>query len=431
MVKRQDLSFTTKRHDKLNPNLIILKILIALFGRMMKMLTLWTSWKKRKQELENEEAEERKKINDLILDRERLEQEVKSLSLKAKEISLQQERASKEIAEKLESMRLAESGFGVLEEIGYERYVPTTPDDILEGKIYWAENKMARMAGEGTIIQYNRIYRIDGSETKGKKFQEAFGKNLLIGFNTYVQTKTKSITDGNYYNTCDLIKKSFDKYNKQGEMLGIGLNQYYLNLRLEILQYTLELKIKKAKEKAQLREERKRMREQEKLLEEIAKEQEQLEKERKSMDIAFAKALTDTEREKIKAQMNKIDKRMDDLKYRKEHNNSGWLYVISSPSLPNMCKVGCTRRLNPTIRVKELSSASLPYAFRTHGFVFSDNCFELETQMHHYFDDKRVAPDREFFYITPQEAIDVLKNKFHQEVHFEDVESNHEQDSDC
>ena len=40
--------------------------------------------------------------------------------------------------------------------------------------------------------------------------------------------------------------------------------------------------------------------------------------------------------------------------------------------------------------------------------------------MHHYFDDKRVAPDREFFYITPQEAIDVLKNKFHQEVHFEE-----------
>ena len=173
------------------------------------------------------------------------------------------------------------------------------------------------------------------------------------------------------------------------------------------------------------------MREQEKLLEEIAKEQEQLEKERKSMDIAFAKALTNEERELIKAKMNDIDKRMDNLKYRREHSNAGWLYVISSPSLPNMCKVGCTRRLNPTIRVKELSSSSLPYAFRTHGFVFSDNCFELETQMHHYFDDKRVAPDREFFYISPQEAIGVLKNKFNQEVHFEDIENNHEQDSDC
>ena len=361
--------------------------------------------------LKAEKAEEEKKLEELKQEQLALKNSIDELT--AQNVKLKQEN---------QSFQFTAAGFNTLEEIGYERYVPTTPDDILEDKIYWAENKMARMAGEGTIIQYNRIYRIDGFEAKGKKFQEAFGKNLLIGFNTYVQTKTKSITDRNYYNTCDLIKKSFDKYNRQGEMLGISLNPYYLNLRLEILQYTLELKIKKAKEKAQLREERKRMREQEKLLEEIAKEQEQLEKERKSIDIAFAKALTDEERELIKAKMNDIDKRMDNLKYRREHSSAGWLYVISSPSLPNMVKIGCTRRLVPTIRVKELSSSSLPYAFRTHGFVFSDNCFELETQMHHYFDDKRVAPDREFFYITPQEAIDVLKNKFHQEVHFEDAE---------
>ena len=370
--------------------------------------------------LKAERAEEEKKL-------EELKQKQFVLKNSIDELTVQNAKLKQEN----QSFQFVTAGFNTLEEVGYERYAPTTPDDILEGNIYLAENKMAEMAGKGTIFQYNRIYRIDGSEAKGKKFQEAFGKNLLIGFNIYVQTKTKSITDGNYYRTCDLIKKSFDKYNKQGEMLGISLNPCYLNLRLEILQYTLELKIKKAKEKVQLREERKRMREQEKLLEEIAKEQEQLEKERKSMDIAFAKALTDEERELIKSKMNDIDKRMDNLKYRREHSNAGWLYVISSPSLPNMVKIGCTRRLVPTIRVKELSSSSLPYAFRTHGFVFSDNCFELETQMHHYFDDKRVAPDREFFYILPQEAISVLKNKFNQEVHFEDVENNHEQDSDC
>ncbi len=361
--------------------------------------------------LKAEKAEEEKKL-------EELKQEQLALKNSIDELTVQNAKLKQEN----QSFQFTATGFNTLEEISYERYVSTTPDDILEGKIYWAENKMARMASEGSIIQYNRIYRIDGSEAKGKKFQEAFGKNLLIGFNTYVQTKTKSITDRNYYNTCDLIKKSFDKYNKQGEILGISLNPYYLNLRLEILQYTLELKIKKAKEKAKLREERKRMREQEKLLEEIAKEQEQLEKERKSMDIAFDKALTDEERELIKAKMNDIDKRMDNLQYRREHNNAGWVYVISSPSLPRMTKIGCTRRLNPTIRVKELSSSSLPYAFRTHGFVFSDNCFELETQMHHYFDDKRVVPDREFFYISPQEVISVLKNKFNQEVHFETME---------
>lgn len=376
--------------------------------------------------LKQEKAEEERKIEELKQQRLELESNVKRLTERQSVLQEQNSITQSKIDKSLEAFRIVESGFNTLEEIAYERYIPNAIDDDVEKKIYQAECKMSKIAGENNLIQYTRDYRIDGSESKGHKFQESFGKNLLIGFDVYVQTKTKAITENNYYHTCELIEKSFDKYNRQGQLLGITLNKQYLNLRLEILQYTLALKIKKTKEKERLREERRRIREQEKLLEDIAKEQERLEQERKSMDIAFAKALTDEERRLIKAKMNDIDKRMDNLKYRSEHNNAGWVYVISSPSLPGMTKIGCTRRLNPTIRVKELSSSSLPYAFRTHGFVFSDNCFELETQMHHYFDNKRVAPDREFFYIAPQEAIDVLKNKFNQEVHFEDTENNKE-----
>ena len=389
--------------------------MIKLFLEMKLMLNFLKS-------LQNQREAEEKRIKELIETRSRLEDKIALLNEQASAIAQANADAQADVDSKLESLRLAESGFGALEEIGYERYVPTIESDNIEKEIFSAEFDIATLASKDELVLYSRTYRIDNSETKGKKFQSNYGKNLLCGFNTYCQAKEKAINETNYNRSIELIDNCFAKFNKQGALLGIMLNPKYLTLRKQILKYKLELKIRKARENAKLRGERKRMREQEKLLEEIAKEQDALEKERKSMDIAFAKALTDTEREKIKAQMNKIDKRMNDLEYRKEHNNSGWLYVISSPSLPNMCKVGCTRRLNPTIRVRELSSSSLPYAFRTHGFVFSDNCFELETQMHHYFDDKRVAPDREFFYITPQEAIDVLKNKFHQEVHFGDAE---------
>lgn len=370
--------------------------------------------------LQNQREAEEKRIKELIETRSQLENKIALLNEQANAIAQANADAQTDVDSKLESLRLAESGFGALEEIGYERYVPTMESDNIEKEIFSAEFDIADMMVKEQVVQYSRVYRIDNSETKGKRFQENYGKNLLIGFNGYVQAKEKAISETNYNRSVELIDNCFAKFNKQGALLGIMLNPKYLTLRKQILKCKLELKIRKARENAKLREERRRMREQEKLLEEIAKEQEQLEKERKSMDIAFAKALTNEERELIKSQMNSIDKRMDNLKYRREHNNAGWLYVISSPSLPNMCKVGCTRRLNPTIRVKELSSSSLPHPFRTHGFVFSDNCFALETQMHHYFDDKRVAPDREFFYITPQEAIDVLKNKFNQEVHFEE-----------
>lgn len=388
------------------------------------MLNFLKSLKKRQQE-------EKEELNQLISKKENLQEQIDEL-FKRRDIMqidfrAQKETLDKQIAdaqnqrnEKLESIRLAESGFSELEEIGYEKYIPTMLSDDIERKIFKVELDIGELIAKDNVIIIERHYTIDKSTSKGEKFQKVFGKNLLTGFNTYVQVKTKSVTENNYNRTCELIKNSFEKFNKQGKMVGIYLNSKYLDLCIEKLKYILELKIKKAKEKAQLREERKRMREQEKLLEDIAKEEEHLEKERKSMDIAFAKALSEEERQEIKAEMTKIDKRIDDLKYRREHNSAGWLYVISSPSLPGLCKIGCTRRLNPTIRVKELSSSSLPYPFKTHCFVFNDDCFELETQMHHYFDDKRVAPDREFFYITPQEAIDVLKNKFNQEVHFEE-----------
>lgn len=318
-----------------------------------------------------------------------------------------------------DAFRLIEAGFNELEEIGYARYVPTCIDNDVEKQIYYTEQRLAELLANKEVIVYQREYRLNGSEAKGRRFQENYGKNLLIGFDSYVQSKTRALTQDNYYKSCELIRKSFDKYNKQGELLGIGLSKEYLNLRLDIVNLTMKMRMRRDEDKARLREEKRRMKEQEKLLEDIAKEEAYIERERKAMDVAFAKALTDEERAKIKTQLSDLDKRLDNLAYRKEHGKAGWVYVISSPSLPGLVKIGATRRLNPTVRVKELSSSSLPFPFKTHGFVFSDNCFDLESRMHCYFDNKRVAEDREFFYITPKEAIDVLKNKFNQEVHFE------------
>ena len=370
--------------------------------------------------LQNQREAEEERIKELVKTKTMLEGKISLLNHQVNSMAQLSADAQAQYDAKLESLRLVDSGFNALEEIGYERYVPTMESDNIEKEIFSAEFDIAALASKDELILYSRTYRVDNSEAKGRKFQNNYGKNLLCGFNTYCQAKEKAINETNYNRSVELIDNCFAKFNKQGALLGIMLNPQYLTLRKQILKCKLELKIRKAQERVKLREERRRMQEQEKLLEDIAKEEEHLEKERKSMDIAFAKALTDEERQGIKAEMAKIDRRIDDLKYRREHNSAGWLYVISSPSLPGMVKIGCTKRLNPTIRVRELSSSSLPYSFKTHCFVFNDDCFALETQMHHYFDGQRVAPDREFFYITPQQAIDALKNKFNQEIHFEE-----------
>ena len=50
--------------------------------------------------------------------------------------------------------------------------------------------------------------------------------------------------------------------------------------------------------------------------------------------------------------------------------------------------------------------------------------------MHEYFDSRRVSPQREFFYVSPHEAIEVLINKFNKEVHFGTYEENNESEDD-
>lgn len=291
--------------------------------------------------------------------------------------------------------------------------------DVLEHKRHGMQAAIDVEIRNG-LYSIKRQYRVDGSEAKGKEMQKAMSDGFCYALNCYFADKERSLTDANIAKSKELISKRFDKLQKKAGKVGIELNSAYVRKRLAIMDVNLAIKINKKKEAARIREEKRRLREQELMLTEIAKEQERLEKERKAMNTAFAKALTDDERNEIKEGMAKIDKRLDDLKYRQEHHKSGWLYVISSPSLSGLTKIGCTRRLNPTIRVRELSSSSLPFPFKTHGFVFSDDCFALESAMHQYFDDRRVAPDREFFNITPKKAIDVLRNKFGVEVHFAD-----------
>lgn len=367
--------------------------------------------------LQNQREAEEERIKALKEQQSALEQQISALQEQAEVISKANADAQANLDTKRESFRLMESGFGALEEIGYERYIPTMESDKIEKEIFSAEFDIAALMSRDELIFYSRSYRIDGSEAKGKKFQQNYGKNLLIGFNAYCQAKEKAVTEANYNRTIELIDSSFAKFNKQGSMLGIELNPKYLGLREQILTCKLELKIRKAQERERLREERRRMREQEKLLEEARKEKEKLEAQRKAEDIAYAKALTDEERARIKANIEALDKRINDIDYRVNNPKAGWVYIIHSPSLPGMVKIGVSRRLNgPYERISELSSSSLPFPFVLDGFCFSDDSFAIESAMHNYFDKQRVSANREFFYVTPQQAVDVLKNKFNQDV---------------
>lgn len=299
--------------------------------------------------------------------------------------------------------------------------------DELEHKRYELQSKIESAVNTG-LYRIEQGYTLNDSARRGKEMQDVYGRGLVYALGGYIDSKEKSVTTSNIAKSKELIKNKFNSYQSKANKVGLALNAEYVKARLDMLDINLAIRVKQKEEKARIREEKRRLREQEQLLADIARERAKLLEEKKAMNIAFDKALTDDERNRIKSQLASIDKRLDSIAYRESHSKAGWLYVISSPSLPGLVKLGCTRRLNPALRVRELSSSSLPEPYHAHCFVFSDDCFELENNIHKYFDKERVNPDREFFRIEPKEAIDVLKEIFNVDVHFvdEDCDENEE-----
>ena len=94
---------------------------------------------------------------------------------------------------------------------------------------------------------------------------------------------------------------------------------------------------------------------------------------------------------------------------------AGYVYVISNLGAfgPGMVKIGMTRRLDPMDRIRELGDASVPFNFDVHALFFSEDAVRVETDLHHRFADKRVNRvnlRREFFYATPTEVRDALRD---------------------
>ena len=322
-------------------------------------------------------------------------------------------------------------GIITMQELGME--YTTNCNDLNEITVKKAniQKSIASLIGNNEAIITTRVYRIDGSEAKGQQFQKTFCENLLIGFNSYYDKKKKSVTQANITKTEELLKKKFIAINNKAGLMGVCINHHYLSFCIQLLYVELDEKIAKAEERERIKEEHRRLREQEKLLAEAEKAKLELQKQRRMYEQSLAKALNEQERQEFEAKLKEIDKREADVDYRINNSRAGYLYITATKAMPNMTKLGVTRRLNPLVRIQELSSAATPYPFICYGLVFSDDAFDLETRIHEYFNNKRVNQEnkhKEFFYITPQEAIKVLKEKFSCDVHFVNEEESEDEE---
>ncbi len=94
-----------------------------------------------------------------------------------------------------------------------------------------------------------------------------------------------------------------------------------------------------------------------------------------------------------------------------DNSNLGIVYVLTNQAMPGIVKIGMTTRNNIDERMRELFSTGVPVPFEC-AFactVPASNCAKIEKALHTAFAPNRVHASREFFKITPTQAIAILE----------------------
>lgn len=252
-------------------------------------------------------------------------------------------------------------------------------------------------------------WTVNNSATKGKKMVKDMQKLLLRAFNSECDETIGKVKYNNFETSKKKILKSAEQIQKLGTMMGICVNDAYIESKIDELHLALEYQIKKKEEKELQRELRAQQREAARLKKEI--------KEHGENEELLAK------KHELENTLSDIDKSIQDIDYREANQRAGYVYVISNIGSfgENIYKIGMTRRLNPQDRVDELGDASVPFNFDVHAMIFSEDAPSLEAALHRAFEDRKlnmVNTRREFFNVTLDEIKEVVKNNFDKTVEF-------------
>ena len=162
----------------------------------------------------------------------------------------------------------------------------------------------------------------------------------------------------------------------------------------------------------------------------IEKDQTQCSKEIDKLMAYMQKSQNDTEKQLYIDKIKELEEKLKELEASKEtvlereaNARAGFVYVISNIGSfgDDIYKIGMTRRLEPMDRVKELSSASVPFEFDVHAMIFADDAPALETTLHQHFEKQsvnRVNLRKEFFKVTLDEVEKFVKDNFNNTVEF-------------
>jgi hypothetical protein len=256
---------------------------------------------------------------------------------------------------------------------------------------------------------------------------------MVIALKAELQNVLFDLKYGKIEKSIDDIKKITAKYMKissegnqsiAGTMVKFIGELEYLFINAAKIEYNYYVK------KEQIKQEQLALRQQ---MKEEAEERKRLEIEKKRIAQEETKYVNEidktkqqlvistdpSEMELLQAKILELESKLSDVFIEKEkiaelqNGKAGNVYVISNLGAfgDSIFKIGMTRRIDPTERINELGSASVPFKFDIHSTIFSQDAVGLESELHKRLNDKRVNKvnmRKEFFYSTLDELEELV-----------------------
>lgn len=283
------------------------------------------------------------------------------------------------------------------------------------------------------------------SYNESKKIQNNKIKKIIRCFNSECENIISNISFKNIDSMRNKLTRSYETINKIFEDERISLTKELLELKLESLNLVYTYELKKEQEKEQQKAIKEQMIEEEKVRREIEKAKVKLDKDYSQFSNEINKLITymqktqnDVEKQlyidkirELEERLKGIEKEKEDVLEREANARAGFVYIISNIGSfgENIYKIGMTRRLEPMERIKELSSASVPFSFDVHAMIFSPDAPTLETSLHHYFSKhsvNKINPRKEFFKISIDDIEAYIKENYNSLVEFTKIPVAHE-----
>ena len=366
---------------------------------------------------------------------ENINQEIQNLTNSQVEILEKEKNKIKRIRELYKSMRYTINNFSdnsalLSNEQAFDEFDSMNPSAIL--KLHNMDVKDLRKAFRENDKQITKVLDQYSSRYTTKS-NRAIYSLMVIALRSELQN---ILTKLKYDKLDDGIKEIKELSQKYLHIAGEG-NQTIVNTLTKFIGQIEYLFINAAKieynyyvKKEKERQEQLALRE--KMREEAA-ERKALEAEKKKIEEEEAKY--ETEIQKIKLQIEnaaeeeknllnqrilELQTQLSDVMIKKndivnlQNGKAGTVYVISNLGSfgDNVFKIGMTRRIDPQDRVNELGSASVPFKFDVHSFIFSEDAVSLENKMHEMLNDKRVNKvnlRKEFFQVSLDELEELVQ----------------------